>query len=451
MEQYWPFIVIVGSIIGFALGVVFSRRSIGDLRNNLEQQKALTEKHISESREARESLARTEAERDASKDQLRQVQEDRQSLKETFQAFSAEQLEKNRKQFLDHAEQRLGASEEKHVSELEKRHESIEKQFLLFKDQMERFQDQHQTIEKSRTEAFTSLNEHVKQLSDQTLKVGEEARSLSTALKGSSQKRGKWGEMALENICEMAGMTEHCDFVRQDQDSGDKRPDLVVRVPGEGKIPIDAKVPYSDYERAIESNDPEERDRWFVAHGKTVRATMIELAKRDYPGQVGGRVDFTVMFIPIESVAAAAFAAQPDLQEEAIKKKILITTPVTLIALLKTVAIYWQQERLAENAQKIGEEASQLHDRLKKFCEHMGKVGINLNRAVKTYNDAVGSFEGRVIPKARTIENLTAKAGGDQLDSLKSLDGVARSMSPELVDPTSIDSEVIDHVPAEED
>ncbi len=209
MEQYWPFIVIVGSFIGFALGVVFSRRSIGDLRNNLEQQEALTEKHISESREARENLARTEAERDASKDQLRQVQEDRQSLKETFQAFSAEQLEKNRKQFLDHAEQRLGVSEEKHVSELEKRHESIEKQFVLFKDQMERFQDQHQKIEKSRTESFTALNEHVKQLSDQTLKVGEEARSLSTALKGSSQKRGKWGEMALENICEMAGMTEH--------------------------------------------------------------------------------------------------------------------------------------------------------------------------------------------------------------------------------------------------
>ncbi|NCG55378.1 MAG: DNA recombination protein RmuC [Proteobacteria bacterium] len=451
MEQYWPFIVIVGSFIGFALGVVFSRRSIGDLRNNLGQQEALTEKYISESREARENLARTEAERDASKDQLRQVEAERQSVKEAVQAFSAEQLEKNRKQFLDHAEQRLGVSEEKHVSELEKRHDSIEKQFVLFKDQMERFQDQHQKIEKSRTEAFTSLNEHVKQLSDQTLKVGEEARSLSTALKGSSQKRGKWGEMALENICEMAGMTEHCDFVRQDQDSGDKRPDLVVRVPGEGKIPIDAKVPYSDYERAIESNDPEERDRCFVAHGKTVRTTMIELAKRDYPGQLGGRVDFTVMFIPIESVAAAAFAAQPDLQEEAIKKKILITTPVTLIALLKTVAIYWQQEKLAENAQKIWEESSQLHDRLKKFCEHMGKVGINLNRAVKTYNDAVGSFEGRVIPKARTIENLTAKAGSDQLDSLKSLDGMARSMSPELVDPTSIDSEMIDHVPSEED
>ena len=423
MELYWPFFTLLASVIGFVSGIVFSRRNIRDLQKDLDQQKATSEEHLAESHRARESLVRTEAERDAAADQLRQVQEDRETMKESFQAFSAEQMEKNRKQFLDHAEQRLGVSEEKHTSELEKRHESIEKQFLAFKDQMERFQDQHQKIEKSRTEAFTSLDEHVKQLSDQTVKVGEEARSLSTALKGSSQKRGKWGEMALENICEMAGMTEHCDFARQDQDSGDKRPDLVVWVPGEGKIPVDAKVPYSDYERAIESNDPEERDRWFDAHGKTVRKTMLDLAKRDYPGQVGGRVDFTVMFIPIESVAAAAFAAQPDLQEEAIKNKILITTPVTLIALLKTVGLYWQQEKLAENAQKIWDETVQLHKRLTTFHNHLSGVGRGLNTAVKAYNSSVASFEGRVLPKTRVIEQLTVN---DSLPDLKRVETEVR-------------------------
>ncbi len=441
MDQYWQFIVFLGVVTGFVIGIVFSRRNLKDLRNELNQHKSDLAGQIAETSEIRELQARTEAERDAARDQLRQIQEDRESLKETFQAFSAEQLEKNRKQFLDHAEQRLGASEAKHVSELEKRHDSIEKQFVSFKEQMERFQDQHQKIEKSRTESFTSLNEQVKQLAEQTLQVGAEARSLSTALKGSSQSRGRWGEMALENICEMAGMTEHCDFVRQNQDGNDKRPDLIVSMPGEGKIPVDAKVPFADYDRAVETNDPDERRSALEAHGKTVRRTMLDLAKKDYPGVVGGKVDFTVMFIPIESVAAAAFATQPDLQEEAMRNKILIATPVTLIALLRTVALYWRQEKLAENAQKIWEESSELHDRLKAFTAHLDKVGLNLNRALGAYNSAVGSFQGRLLPKARSIESLTAKT--DPIKDMEVYDGVPRELD--------MGQPALDHVPADDE
>ena len=444
MEQYWPFAVFLGVVAGFVIGLIFSRRNLNSLRSELDQQKAELNRQVNDSMETRELQARTEAERDALKEQLRQIQDDRESLKETFQALSAEQFEKNRKQFLDHAEQRLSVSEAKHVTELDKRHESIEKQFISVKEQMDRFQEQHQKIEKTRTESFSSLSEQVKQLAEQTVQVGAEARSLSTALKGSSQTRGRWGEMALENICEMAGMTEHCDFVRQDQDGNDKRPDLVVNMPGKGKIPLDAKVPFADYDRAMEATDPDERQSHFEAHGKTVRRTMLDLAKRDYPAVVGGKVDFTVMFIPIESVAAAAFAAQPDLQEEAMKNKILIATPVTLIALLKTVALYWQQEQLAENAHKIWEESSQLHDRLKTFTEHLGKVGTNLNKALNAYNSAVGSYQGRVLPKARSIESLTSKTGSkDTLQDLSVIDGAVRGLD--------IESHAFDRVPADDD
>ena len=215
----------------------------------------------------------------------------------------------------------------------------------------------------------------------------------------------------------------------------------MVNLPGGGKIPIDAKVPFADYERAMESENPEEQRRWLKEHGATVRRTMLDLAKKDYPNVVGGEVDFTVMFIPIESVAAAAFAEQRNLQEEAIAKKILIATPVTLIALLRTVAVYWRQEKLAKNAQMIGAEASELHDRLVTFATHLGKVGKNLNTAMGSYNKAVNSFQGRLIPKARKVESLTGKS--DLISDLEEYDGFAKDLE--------IGQPALDHVPVDEE
>ena len=458
MEFVWPLISVVTLLVGFFVArslvskqVDAAQEEVARLREEVSHHQAeaasLRDKIDDQQTEvstARQDLARVDAEKKAAEDQLQQLREDRKSLKESMQAFSAEQMERNRDQFLKHAEERLGVSESKHASELEKRHESIEKQFLSFREQMEKFEEQHRKIEKSRSESFSALDQQVKLLAEQTDKVGAEAASLSTALKGSSQTRGRWGEMALENICEMAGMTKHCDFVLQDQEGSGKRPDLVVNMPGKGKIPVDAKVPLAAYDRALEATDPDQQRAELEAHGKTVRMTMLDLAKRDYPTVVGGKVDFTVMFIPIESVASAAFAVQPNLQEEAMRNKILIATPVTLIALLKTVALYWQQEELAENAQKIWEESSQLHDRLKTFTDHFGKVGGNLTKALNAYNSAVGSYQGRVLPKARSIESMTMKTGAkDTLPDLSVIDGSVRGLDS--------GRPALDHVPADEE
>ena len=458
MEFVWPLISVVTLLVGFFVArslvskqVDAAQEEVARLREEVSDHQAeaasLRDEISGQQAEvmtARENLVRATSEKEAAESQLQQLREDRESLKESMQAFSAEQMEKNRDQFLKHAEERLGVSESKHASELEKRHDSIEKQFLSVREQMEKFEEQHRKIEKSRSESFSALDQQVKLLAEQTVKVGAEAASLSTALKGSGQTRGRWGEMALENICELAGMTKHCDFTLQDQEGTGKRPDLVVNMPGKGKIPIDAKVPFAAYNRAMESTDPAEREAEFDAHGKVVRTTMLELAKRDYPSVVGGKVDFTVMFIPIESVAAAAFAAQPNLQEEAMENKILIATPVTLIALLKTVALYWKQEELAENAQKIWEESSELHKRLKKFTENFGRVGSNLTAAVNAYNTAVGTFKGRVLPKARNIESMTMKTGTKE--TLPDL-----SMSDEVVRNLDTGGPVLDHVPADEE
>ncbi len=413
--------VSISLIVGFVVASLLQRRGAGDQSRALEESR-------DETAAAKEQLARTEAQKEAAVDKYEQLQKDRDSLQNQLKAFSAEQFKENREEFLKHAEERLSRTEQKHSAELTKRHDAIEKRFEGVQKVMENYQELQRKIEEQRTKDFGSLNQHVLGLAAQTKAVEEVSQTLSTALRGSSQARGKWGEMALRNIVEAAGMTEHCDFEEQDQKDRDRRPDMVVHLPGDGRIPIDAKVPYADYDRAMEATDREEEKKYLEQHGKIVRTTMLELAKRDYPGLVGGKVEYTVMFIPIESVAAAAFSNQPNLQEEALQKKILIVTPVTLIALLKTVGLYWQQERLAENAREIWDETLELHGRLKTFHGHLSKVGKNLGRAVEGYNSAVASFEGRVLPKARSIESLSQQEG---LPELERIDKVVRDVNAE--------------------
>ena len=366
-------------------------------------------------RAAREELAATGAERDAARAQLKQLQEDRETMKESFGSMAADQLKLSRDELLKQAGERFEKSEQKQAGELQKRHDSIEKEFKTLTETVRNFEKMHSQIEKDRTEAFSAMREQVTSLSAQTVKLGQSSSELSIALRGSSQSRGKWGELALRNICEAAGMTEHCDFVEQSAEDSGKRPDLIVRLPGEGLIPIDAKVPYAEYERMVAETDPVERKALLKKHGEVVRTTMLNLAKRDYPSLLGGQIDFTVMFIPIESVAAAAFEARPDLQQEAIDRSILIVTPVTLIALLRTVGLYWRQEKLAKNAQEIWEAARVLHERIQKFQVHLGKVARGLEGAVKEFNAAMASYEARVLPQGRRIEQLAGIEAGAAL------------------------------------
>ena len=366
-------------------------------------------------RAAREELAATGAERDAARAQLKQLQEDRETMKESFGSMAADQLKLSRDELLKQAGERFEKSEQKQAGELQKRHDSIEKEFKTLTETVRNFEKMHSQIEKDRTEAFSAMREQVTSLRAQTVELGQSSSELSIALRGSSQSRGKWGELALRNICEAAGMTEHCDFIEQSAEDSAKRPDLIVRLPGEGLIPIDAKVPYAEYERMVAETDPTERKALLKKHGEVVRTTMLSLAKRDYPGVLGGQIDFTVMFIPIESVAAAAFEARPDLQQEAIDHAILIVTPVTLIALLRTVGLYWRQEKLAQNAQEIWKAARLLHERIQKFQVHLGKAARGLEGAVKEFNKAMASYESRVLPQGRRIEQLAGIEAGAAL------------------------------------
>jgi DNA recombination protein RmuC len=359
-------------------------------------------------RKTREELAATRAERDAAQQQVKQIQQDREALKESFGSMAADQLKSSRDEFLKQAGERFEKSEQKQAGELQKRHESIEKEFKTLTETVRTFEKMHGEIEKQRTDDFSAMREQVLSLRSQTEALGQSSTELSTALRGSSQSRGKWGELALRNVCEAAGMTEHCDFVEQSGEDSGRRPDLVVNLPGVRQIPVDAKVPYADYERMVGEKDPDLRKALLKKHGEVTRNTMLELAKRKYADQLEGEVDFTVMFIAIESVAAAAFEARPDLQQEAIDRGVLIATPVTLIALLRNVGLYWREEKLARNAREISDAARELHSRIQTFQGHLAKAGRGLDSAVREFNSAIGSYEARVLPQGRRIEELSA-------------------------------------------
>jgi DNA recombination protein RmuC len=238
--------------------------------------------------------------------------------------------------------------------------------------------------------------------------------------------------MQLQNIAELAGMTKHCDFDTQVVLEGGGRPDMVVFLPGaDGRIPVDAKVPMDAYMRAAEATDPAVRAEALLAHAAALRKHVLELGKRDYATALGARVDFTVLFVPGEPILAAAFEAMPDLQAEAMDKRVLIVTPVTLVALLRTLSLYWRQQSVAEDAHRIFGEATEFHRRVTTFMDHFHGLGRALDSALDKYNKAVGSYERKVLPQGRRLEELAPPATEEgRLPELVVIEEHARSIAP---------------------
>ncbi len=338
--------------------------------------------------------------------ELKQFRENaRKELEDSFKALAAEALTGSSKQFLNLAEQRFATSEERSKAELEKRKKAVETLLEPLQVTLKSLDQKSQEMEKARLEAYTRIDEQVQQLSQATQGLQEKTASLTTALK-SSQVRGRWGEIALRNVAELAGMTEHCDFEEQVGIGDGKRPDMTVHLPGERWIAVDAKAPLTDFLAASEATDDAARSAALDRHVKALRTHVKTLAGRDYAETLGADLDLVVMFLPGEQFLSAAFAQDPDLQVEALRSKVLIATPTTLVALLRTVAIYWQQRSLAENAETIAATARDLYQRAAKFSDDLDRVGKGLGTALKAYNDAVGSFDRRLLPMGRRLEEL---------------------------------------------
>jgi DNA recombination protein RmuC len=261
-------------------------------------------------------------------------------------------------------------------------------------------------------------------LSQQSQTLAQETLQFRMVLR-SSQARGRWGEETLRRVIEAAGMSAHCDFTEQSQ-SGDGRPDLVVRLPGERIIIVDAKVPDFDFLNALESADPVKRDQALAAHAAKLKAAIKALADRDYSRQFPNALDYVVLFLPAESLFSAALEGDRDLIIWAAERKILLATPASLIALLRSVSVSWQQHAQTENAQKIAEAAREFYWRVVKFMEHFEKIGSGLERASSAFNEASASFDARVRPAGERLADLGGASSEKALPELQSLQTTLR-------------------------
>ena len=312
---------------------------------------------------------------------------------------------KNSEEFLKLAEERLGkvqvSAEKDHLA----RQKEIDALFGPMTKSLNDLEKFSKEIEKERINAYAGIKRQITDLGARTESLGKEASNLSTALRKISSVRGDWGEIALRNLLEMAGMTKHTDFLEQKGASG-LIPDVIVRLPGDGSIPIDAKTSGKHYLESLEIEDLEARQEKLRQHAKSMRDTMTKLAEKGYLTKVSGRADFVVMFVPSEALVSAAFEVDPTLHSDAMNRGVIITSPASLIALLRTAALYWQQVRFAEEAKEVVDVAQLFYKRMATWSEHFAEVGNRLGKATEFYNKAVGSWEKNVLPQGRKLEKL---------------------------------------------
>lgn len=272
--------------------------------------------------------------------------------------------------------------------------------------EMEKLVTLNNDLERHRSGAYEGIKRHLKQLEASAVSLSSQTTALSTALTGSSQARGNWGEVTLRRLLELAGLTEHVDYEEQVSLSDGTRPDAVVRLPQKGTIPIDAKAIGAHFMQAAQMEEGPARAASLREHARAARQRITSLSSKAYQEHVDGDFDHVVMFIPSEAMAAAAFAEDPDLMEHALSKRVLVATPVTLLGLLRTVALYWQQHDLAEGARDIYTVSREMYKRMSTMMDHFNDVGQHLGHAVKAFNATKASYNRRVLPQARRLDEL---------------------------------------------
>ncbi|WP_282092159.1 DNA recombination protein RmuC [Epibacterium ulvae] len=368
------------------------------------------------------------AQHEARLEELRQMNA---QLESKFSAMASGVLKQNSESFLNLVSERFQAHKKTADADLAQRHAAIEGLVKPLDEKLGQFGKQIKDIEQSRNEAYGAIREQVKTLSEGQAALGGETRKLVQALRA-PKTRGRWGEMQMRQVFEMAGMSEHVDYELEksvNTDAGQRRPDAVVRIPGGRSIIVDAKTPLEGYLDALEAETPEEQSTHLQRHSAHVRTHVKQLSSKAYQAALGETPDFVVMFIPGETFVSAAVEADAGLIEYAFENKVLIATPTTLMALVKSIAYGWQQEKMAENAIEVQKTARDLYDRLNTFSKNLASVGKSLSSSVNHYNKAVGSLEARVMPSARRFEAMGVVAQGGELDSPDAVELEPRQMT----------------------
>jgi DNA recombination protein RmuC len=354
-----------------------------------------------------------------------------------FRALSADALAQNNRDFLDLAKSTLAQTQQAARGDLDLRQQAIADIVTPVRASLEKVDSKIQELEKSRAGAYAALHEQVRGLLDTQAQLRSETGKLVTALRTPSA-RGRWGEIQLKRVVEMAGMLSHCDFVTQTtvaSDEGRLRPDLLVRLPAGKTIVVDAKTPLDAYLQAIEAADEPSRKARLADHARQVRNHLTALSRKSYWDQFDYAPEFAVLFLPGECFFSAALEIDPSLIEAGVEQNIILATPTTLIALLRAVAYGWRQENLAQNAAEISALGKELFKRLSDMGDHINKVGKNLERAVDAYNGAVGSLESRVMVSARKFADLKTAPLGLEIAPLESIDRSVRQLQREPESP----------------
>ena len=394
---------------------------------------------------ARARTARLEAtleqERLSAADRIATLEKSEARLSDTFKALSGDALRSNNEAFLQLARTTLEKYQEGARTDLEQKRREVETVLKPIAESLEKVNTQIQELEKTRRQDYGGLTEHLQNLRVETAALNSETKNLGNALR-KPMVRGRWGEIQLERVVELAGMIDHCDFTRQtttETEDGRLRPDLVVHLPGGKTIVVDAKAPIESYLAAHEEKDEVRARELMKNHARQVKTHVAKLSEKAYWSQFVSTPEFVVMFLPGENFFSAALEQEPALIEEGVKQRVIIATPTTLIALLQAVAFGWRQEKIAESAQEIKNLGKLLYERLSTLAEHFGRVGANLDRAITAYNEAVGSLETRVLPAARRFQELEV-AAVEEIDEVKPIEKSPRAFqAAEFIEPEAVE------------
>jgi DNA recombination protein RmuC len=410
-------------------------RLVADLNTRIEQ--AYERITIAIAREA-ELVTERDKERLAAVEKLAIIDDAQRKLIDTFSALSAEALQRNNESFISLARTQLEGFQELAREDLTNRQAQISEVVQPVKDSLALMGTKLQELEVAREGAYQLINEQVRSLAEGQTHLRDETTKLVSALR-SPTTRGRWGEVQLKRVVELAGMLSYCDFCEQTTvatETGSLRPDLIVKLPGGRTIVVDSKAPLEAYLAAHDqAHDDEARAKKFKEHAGHLRGHINSLSGKSYWQQFQPAPEFVLLFLPGEAFYSSALEHDPSLIEHGVEKGVILTTPTTLIALLKAVSYGWRQEAVAENSQRISELGRALYERTAKMAEHFAKLGGSLKQAVESYNDAIGSVERRWLVSARRFKEFGAvsQASGD-VEALNPLDNTPRSITaPELI------------------
>jgi DNA recombination protein RmuC len=437
---------VIGGALGLLIGWLLSRgrgapdgRLEAELRQQVTQRETELARHREQLADTGAARAAAEAQKDSAEKLLAEqrqlheqnLREARQAqekaivdLRDAFRALSAEALKQTQPEFLRLANETLAKFQESAKGDLAQRQESIKVLVEPLKLQLETYQKRLQQSETAQSTTLGEVKKQLESLAVQSQSLASETQQFRMVLK-SNQARGRWGEETLRRVVEAAGMSAHCDFTEQTQ-SGDNRPDMIVRLPGNRVIIVDAKVPDLDFLAALDTADDVKRAEALAIHARKLKDTIKFLSDRDYPAQFPNALDHVVLFLPAESLFSAALEADHDLIVWAAGKRIMLATPASLIALLRSVSISWQQHAQSENAQKIAEAAQELYTRVVKFTEHFERIRDGLEKANNAYNESVGSYERSVRPSGERVLKLGGANAAKEMAAVQPLEATLR-------------------------